>query len=232
MIPNPAYFPTNLPARAGWYENFAAQALATGSQYNLTNAEIQQIQDDNDVIQFLANAAVTLDNYAEAVRQYRKVITEGNIGDPTPNLPANIVLNLPTVIPTGMFERLVDYVERIKAAANYTSETGATYGIIPQGPGSEFNPAEEIVVIETGVQPGNKVIVTFTRGKSDGIRVETAIDKGDWASQGNFMKSPIVIDVPQNANQLPRSVQVRARYLDGNTPVGDWSDIKTVQTIP
>ena len=27
-------------------------------------------------------------------------------------------------------------------------------------------------------------------------------------------------------------LQIRARYLDGNTPIGDWSDVVTVQTIP
>lgn len=232
MIPNPAYFPTNLQARAAWYANFAKQAATTGAQFNLTPAEITQIQDDNNVIQFLAEAAVTLDAYEEAVRQYRKIITEGNVGDPTPNFPADISLPLPKIIPTGMFERLVDYVDRIKASADYTPETGALYGIIPQGTGESFNPADEQVTIDATVQPGNQVSVTFTRGKSDGVRIETAVDKGDWTSQGNFMKSPVVIDIAQNANQLPRSVQIRARYLDGNTPVGDWSDIVTVQTIP
>jgi hypothetical protein len=211
--------------------NFATQANASGLTYGLTAAEITQIGQDNDVIQFLADAAVTIDAYDDAVRAYRKVITEGDIGDPTPAFPVNMDLSLPVVIPTGMFERLNNYVERIRASAAYTPETGAIYGIIPQA-SEGFNPAEEVVEINATVDPGNLVNVTFVRGRSDGIRVEIAIDKGPWTSQGNYMKSPVVLEVPQNEDELPRSVQIRARYLDGNTPVGDWSDIVTVQTIP
>ena len=63
--------------------------------------------------------------------QYRKIITEGDIGDPTPEFPANPAFALPVVQPTGIFERLNNLVERIRVAPNYTAETGALLGIIP-----------------------------------------------------------------------------------------------------
>ncbi len=38
--------------------------------------------------------------------------------------------------------------------------------------------------------------------------------------------------IPKNPDNLPRNVQIRGRYLDGNDAVGDWSQIEVVQTIP
>jgi hypothetical protein len=42
-----------------------------------------------------------------------------------------------------------------------------------------------------------------------------------------WLKTPnsgCVFSVAANEANLPRGVQIRARFLDGNTPVGDWSD--------
>lgn len=228
-IPSRTYFPLSLQERAAWYKNFSEQATATGTTLGLTALEVTQIADDYQVLDFLAAAAISIENYAEAVRQYRKIITEGKIGEPTPAFPANLALTLPVVTEAGMFERLIDYVDRIRASAAYTDEVGAAYGILPQS--NEEAPAGPPAIKAT-VEPGNVVNVKFVRGSTDGVRIEASIDKGAWVSQGNFFKSPAQIIVPQNADQLPRQVSLRARHLEGNNPFGDWSDVVTVQTIP
>ncbi len=53
-----------------------------------------------------------------------------------------------------------------------------------------------------------------------------------WTSFGRFPSSPAEISITLNQNSLPSSVKLRARYLDHNNPVGNWSDVVTVQTIP
>jgi len=49
---------------------------------------------------------------------------------------------------------------------------------------------------------------------------------------GVGIESPAEISIPLTQNGLPSSVKLRARYLDHNNPVGSWSDVVTVQTIP
>ena len=75
--------------------------------------------------------------------------------------------------------------------------------------------------------------VKFVRGSSNGVLIETQIDNEmTWNNAGRFVKSPAELAIAQNADHLPRSVQVRARFLSGNDAIGDWSDVVTVQTIP
>lgn len=231
MIPSKNWFPTNLQDRAAWYDNFDSQVQSIGTTVGLTAPDLASIDDDNAVLQFLADAAVTIKAYAAAERNYRKIITEGDIGDVTPAFPSNINLTLPKTIETGMFERLDTYVNRIRASANYTAEIGALLGIISSHP-VPLAPEDMKPVISAESFQGSVVQVKFVRGRSDGVNIETLVDKGDWTSQGFFFKSPAPLNIPANEAGSPRNVQIRARYLDGNTPVGQASDVVTVQTIP
>jgi hypothetical protein len=87
--------------------------------------------------------------------------------------------------------------------------------------------------ITASVSPGNVVLVKFRRGTYNGVVVEAQIDNAvDWTGMGRFVRSPATLEVPVNPNNLPRQVEIRARFLTGNDPVGDWSDTVTVQTIP
>jgi hypothetical protein len=103
--------------------------------------------------------------------------------------------------------------------------------IMPKPP--EVNvPGTTKPVIVASVDPNNFIEVTFVKSKTGGVYIENAIDKGEFVGAGRFNRSPADLEVPQNTDKLPRSVQIRARFLDGNNPVGDWSDVVTVQTIP
>ena len=231
MIPNPKWFPRSLQERAAWYAQFTTQVLILATSLGLTGDDTDPIVEDNGVMSFMATATVTSDAYIDAIRNYRRVITEGDIGDPTPGFPAGIALTLPSVIPTGLFERLDDLVKRIRVAPAYTEETGALLGITPSG--SLHIPIGDVPpVITASVDPGNIVEVKFVKGQSDGIYIETNVDGGGWTFKEKAIKSPAVFDVEANPADTPRGVQIRARFLDGNAPVGDWCDIVTVQTIP
>lgn len=231
MIPSQTWFPTNLQERAAWYENFDDNIQLIGAGLGLTVPELASIASDNDVMQFLAETDVTVTAYTDAIRNYRKTITEGDIGDAVPDFPADIALTLPSVIPTGMFERLDNFVKRIRVSPKYTPETGALLGIIPNAPIKE-EVGSTVPTITATVDPGNQVNVKFVRGDSNGIYIDTNVDNGGWHFTDKAVKSPATFDVPSNPANTPRGVQIRARFLLGNDPVGDWSDIVTVQTIP
>jgi hypothetical protein len=211
--------------------NFNIQLQLVGPAMGITPAEITAFGLDNDNFQFLADAAVQIDAYTEAVRQYRKVYTEGDVGAPTPDFPPDITLTLPGVRPTGLFERLDGIVKRIRTAPLYTPETGAALGIIPSK-GDDIIESEMKPTLKASAMPGNVVEVSFTRGKSDGIDIETIIDgTGGWTSSGRFFKSPAALNIP-SGTALPRAVQIRARYVIGNQSVGLNSDTVNVVTTP
>lgn len=238
VLPNSNYFPGSLQERAAWFDNIANQLQGpTGTSLGLTAAEQTSLADDNSVMQFLATTDVSVGAYTDAIRSYRKTITEGGIGDPTPVFPASITLTPPALVATGIFERIDKLIRRIRVAPAYTPEIGALLGITTGGNGGgssaphlESNAAPRIDAV---AMPGSVVQVKFVRGSSDGVYVETQIDNElAWSNVGRYVKSPAALQVPKNPDNLPRNVQIRARYLDGNDPVGDWCDIVTVQTIP
>jgi len=163
------------------------------------------------------------------VRAYRKTVTEADIGDPTPSFPANPTLALPVVVPTGIFERLNNLVEQIRAADGYTPETGAILGIVPQAEGADALVPD----LKADALPEFEIEVNFVRGKSDGIAVQIQRDKETtWTSFGSYFQSPATLEVPPKIPDTPEVVRLRGRFLEGNQPTGDFSDIVEIVTKP
>ncbi len=232
MVPSHKWFPQSLAERAGWYGNFNNNIQTIGASVGFAPGELDSINKDTENIVYVARAAVQVEAYAKAINQYRKAFTEGDIGDATPEFPADPGFVLPHPAQSaGAFERLDNYVRRIRAAPTYTDAMGSLLGIIPRQR-ELAAPDEAAPELTAKVSPGNEVTVKFVRGRSDGIHIEANVDGGGWTDMGRFVKSPAVFIVPQNEGGTPRGVEIRARYLNGNDPVGDWSDSVTVQTIP
>jgi hypothetical protein len=232
MIRNNRYFPTSRQERAAWCGNFGMQFADVAVSLGFTAGEATANSADCALVVSLASIAVQLDAYAAAVRQFGSIITEGAVGDKTPAFPDFPSYSSPAGPATGVFERIDALVKRIRVAPNYTNEIGALLGIIPSSnpgiPVDEMQPT-----LKTTSLPGSVVQVKFVRGETNGIFLETRIDNSEtWSSVGIFPASPAVVVIPQNAQNLPRSVQLRARFVEGNSPVGQFSDIVTTATQP
>lgn len=184
------------------------------------------------MVQFIAEATVGIDAYKKAAREFRISLTEGAIGDPAPVFRANPAYVPPAAAVAGLFQRLDELVKRIRVAPNYTPEIGALLGIVPQSP-SRPAPGTVQPMLKVETLPGSIVNVAFKRGFSDGVSVEIKVDNATtWSDAGRFFKSPAQLTIPENPQNLPRSVQIRARYVEGDTPVGQYSPVDIVSTQP
>ena len=234
MIPSSRWFPTNLPERAMWYENFATQFAAVGVSLGFTANDIGSVTNDNDVFQFLVQADVQIEAYKKAVMQYRKIITEGDIGDANPQFPANPAFTLPAIVFTGMFERLNKLRSKIMAADNYTDEIGALLGILPKAPDSlveaEVKPQIETFAAQSGYQFS---VVVSGRGNSDMWDV-LILKKGaaSWQSAKTAVgKSVDVVVTPTTAGEAEQ-IQVRVQLKKNNQNYGQPSDMVYVTVNP
>lgn len=231
-VPSKTWFPQSLQERVAWFNNFNSKMQAIGTTLGFTAAELTALTSDQQVMEFLGNTIPELDAYSQSVRDFKDEWTQGDIGDPASTFPADVSFTPPSPIPpTGCYERLDRMVKRIKAAPAYNEETGSLLGIIPKK-GDSLVESEMKPVLKASSMPGSVVEVSFTRGKSDGVVIETKIDNATgWSSVGKFFKSPASLNIPDGTG-LPHSVQVRARYIIGNEPVGLNSDTVNVVTTP
>jgi hypothetical protein len=233
MVPSKTWFPQALQERAAWYQNFTTQLAILAAGLGFTPAEVADVQADNDAFQFLAQVALEVESYDKAMTAYRKLTLEGENGKTGGELPLppTYPVTPPTVDP-GLFERLVTLVERIRVAPAYTPEDGAALQIIPSKP-ADLIPEEIKPDPSLKAFPGNVIQADFVRGKTDGIEIQYQVDNsGTWENAGRFVKSPAMINIPENGQATARSVQVRARYVIGNTAVGQYSDTDNISTIP
>ncbi|HMT06756.1 MAG TPA: hypothetical protein PKA82_02050 [Pyrinomonadaceae bacterium] len=228
---NPRFCPTSLQAQAGWFENFATQFAIVADALGFRNS-VAAVNSDAAVVEKLAAIQTQLKAYRQAVRQYRITILTGDVGQPTPEFPALPTYGVPEVVPTGIYERMDTLIKQIKLAPTYTEEIGALLGIIPSNrptpPPEDMQPTLKMVAM-----PGSSVQVTFVRGNTDGVMLQTKLDKAEnWSDSGRYFTSPIELPIPENPTGLPRSVQVRARYIEGNAAVGQFSPVVSASTQP
>lgn len=232
-IPSNSYFPYSLAERALWFQNFANQFAAIAVSLGFQISDIDQVNDDNDAVQWMAQNAAAVDAFEKSLTAYRKEMLEANPGSPVVALPPLPTYPAPVpAVDPGIFARLIALVERIRSATDYTKEDGELLGIVPAKPAdiapNDLQPDPSIRAL-----PGNVLEVSFKRGKTEGITVDIELDNsGTWEHAGKFFKSPGEINIPQNLQATARSVKVRARYLLDNSAVGQYSEIDLVSTMP
>lgn len=228
------WFPSGLQEQAAWFENFYNQFSGLATSLGFTTGDATAVGEDNVVMQFLAGAVIEVDVFEKALRQYRRIITEGDIGDPTPKVPSNPELTAPTPVDTGIFERLNDLVERIRVAPNYTDETGALLGIIPSKSDS-LAPAD--------VKPTIKVfpaqsdyhfsVVVEKREKADMWNVEVRrVGQEKWENVKTASGKSVDVHITPTADGNTEQLQVRVRLIKNNEDYGQLSDVIYVTVNP
>ncbi|MET0753762.1 MAG: hypothetical protein ABWZ66_10335 [Pyrinomonadaceae bacterium] len=233
MIPSKRWFPTNLPARALWMQNFATQFALVAASLGFTVADVTGVENDNTALQYLADIYNQIKAYEDAVRQYRIIITEGDIGKTNPQFPANPKFALPVTVDTGMFERLNNLVERIRVAPGYTDEIGALLGILTTNTERPSEDRIKPVITVTPQFSGYKFLVHATRMGKSAYKVQIRrMDSEAWTDAGFSTVSDVEITVtPKNPGQ-PERIQARVILMDKNQPVGEPSDAVYVTVNP
>ncbi len=234
MIPSQKWFPTNLPARAAWYANFNTQFAIVASSLGFTNADITAVSNDNTMMQFLADYDTQEKAFGKAVTQFRRIITQGNIGESTPNFPDAPTLANPGNCATGLFERLVDLRERILAAPGYTDEIGALLGILPTQSGSIAPETVKPTVTVSAAQSGYLFAVTVT-GRAEADMWEVLIlRKGTagWVSVKTATGKSVDVTITPSVAGESEQIQVRVQLKKKNANYGQPSDIVYVTVNP
>jgi hypothetical protein len=233
IFPSNRWYPTNLPAQAIWWANFATQFAAVAASLGFLPADVASVQDDNSVVQFLAQTREAAEAYLKAIRQYINDIRELAIGEPTPAFPADPSFTLPNVVATGINQRLIELVERVLAAPAYTDEIGALLGILPSATGN---------VVESELKPGISVSqsisdfkfsVNLTRLGQPQYKIQIQRSgESAWTDAAFATSNPCVVTITPTTPGQPERIMVRAILMNHNEPIGVPSDIVAVTVNP
>lgn len=233
-IPSNRWFPSNLPARAVWYQNFSEKFSDVATSLGFSAADVGGVEQDNQLMQFLAQTIAQLDTYEDAVKKFLAIITEDEIGKPIPMFPANPNFVLPVEQPTGVFERLVKLVDRIKVAPNYTDEIGALLGILPTTSGSVSPDAVKPTIRAFAATNGYEFsIVVSDREKATQWNVEILREgQTKWQTVKTATGKSVDVEAQPTIEGKPERIQVRVQLIKNNEDYGQPSDPTFVTLNP
>jgi hypothetical protein len=233
MIPSQAWFPTSIVDRAVWFKNFATNFAVIGSSLGFSDEEIEQVVADSEVVQFLSAAIYQNNAYTRALQGMQKSITQGKIGENTPDLPTPPLFSPPPMVPTGIFQRLVKTVNRVRTAPTYTNETGAILGILPGRTVREVTRDHVPKIVVDSAFGGYRFRVKVAKLRMDAFEVQVRRNSNDhFEHAATGIASPLDVALtPLNPGQ-PEQIYVRVRMLKGNEPVGNFSNMVQITVNP
>ncbi len=229
------YLPTNETNLDTWLLNFSTKAEASGDQHGFSGDEIKRIKDDYSVLHSLVQGSETIRVNQSEYIAYKKIVVFGGATDPTPIFPAMTSPTVPTFITSiesGIVERVRAFVKRLKASPNYNEAVGQDFQVM-NPTGDKFVAATAKPVLKIKALANSLVEIGFVKGESDGIELEIQHgSESSWTRIGKFIKTPAEDDTPTITPNTPEVRRYRGRFLDGNKPVGLFSDIATIVTTP
>ncbi|MBK7935283.1 MAG: hypothetical protein IPK01_17775 [Acidobacteria bacterium] len=234
ILPNPAWFPLSLLERVSWYANFDAKAQFEGLLYGLSQENLDQIADDGDMMQFLGSSFPLLDAYEKAWTAFRNGIMTLPVGSPIfaiPDVPA--LGTLPTVVPTGIFQRIIEYRDIVRASLLYTPEVGQAWGIEPVA-AQPISPSEVKPTIKPFEAEHNYHFSLVVSGRGDAVMWDVYVLRkgGNWTKHGSYQgKSADITITPTTAGDAEQ-IQVYVQLRKANEDYGQPSDPVYVTVNP
>jgi hypothetical protein len=229
------YLPKDEQALDEWFANWAAKATESGAAHGFSGDEIKQIQDDAVMVHNLVSGTATVETNRREFINFKRIMLYGAKNSATPvypttNAPAEPSLNLAMM--AGIIQRTRSFVRRLKESANYNEAVGADYRVLPiQTPGRGIDEAQP--KLKARAMAASEVDIEFARGEFDGVEIESQIGNStNWNSLGRFYKSPAQDDSAPAAPNTPEVRRYRGRFLQGNKPIGIYSDIVSIVTVP
>ena len=235
MIPSHTWFPTSMVERAAWFNNFMEQFQPLATSLGFSAAEVTAISEDNGDFQSIVATTFELDAFSAALRQFRRSLCEGDVGDPQPSFPAASFTDTPNNRPAGIFERLDGYVKRIRASPVFTPEIGDLLGINPQS-SAGIGEGEIKPTIKLTAAVHDYLFSCVVSGRKDADQWQVWVKPGGLESFSLLGtatgKSADLTYNPGGEAPAPVALQVYVQLRRSNANYGQPSDIALVTVNP
>lgn len=198
-----------------------------GTTVGLSAPEITQATTDAATASHGVNGQSLYTSKAQEFTEYKNILLYAPINTLLPGTPAPPVVGAPGLgaLP-AIVARFRQRAERIKAHPAYTTAIGEDCRIV--APADPPPPTPKPVLVGDA-ETAYAVRIAFTMQSHDQIEIwRKRGAEADFTLLTVDTNSPFVdTDGPLVPN-TPESRQYRARYVDNDLPVGDWSDVISV----
>lgn len=227
----PSWLPDREADRLIWIQNAALKLNVNVGTAGIVAADVTFANGVRDVYQWILNRSEQIGTSRQDINEWKNVFANGPIGTPLGALPiAPIFPSGPLFTSTaGMFIQMVTMMERIRNTVGYTTALGEALGIISVPGGPPLGDPTLTAVAE----PNSEVRVIWVKASADGVLVESQrAGETTWTVLGTDSSSPYLDSrAPLVAGQ-PEVRRYRVQYLVNDIPVGNYSAIVTVTTVP
>lgn len=226
-------FPRTDPEKEYWLKNFANKIGNYNTKYNITAAEVADVNASLLHFSYYLNYKTQYSEYLKKLNAYLKEIRDG--------LPAGVTASNAPAIPAfaaappatsaGIFRRVLALSRRIKGHLNYTIADGADLGI-EHTTSKKAKPNLDTIkpTIKVQLIEGGQPEIIWSRNGMNGLEI--------WVNRGDG-KDFIFLDIDTKPNYtdktpLPEKAALwhyKAIYRVDDKVVGHWSDIVSITVV-
>ncbi|MFN8218639.1 MAG: hypothetical protein U0S12_00700 [Fimbriimonadales bacterium] len=225
------WLPLRESDRLTWLQNFALKLNTYVGTAGIVAADVTAVNFYRDIFLWTINRTDQVRTVSQDLTEWKRLLTDGPIGTPigaVPTAPTYPAVPMGTPV-AGIFPLIIALAERIRNTAGYTTAIGEDLGIVPPVGGAPLgDPVFELVAL-----PGSEVRVNWVKSSADGLLVESQrAAEVAWTVLGTDNNSPYLDARPPLAAGQPEVRRYRGRYIVNDEPVGNYSAVASVTTIP
>lgn len=227
----PTWLPDREADRLIWIQNAVLKLGVWTGTAGIVAADVTLATGVRDTFQWILNRSEQINTVKQDLNEWKRIFSDGPIGTPLGAVPvAPTYPAFPLFTPTaGGFDQIVAMMERIRNTAGFTTAIGEDLGIMPPAGGVPLgDPVLEVIAL-----PNSEVRVNWPKRSADGLLVESQrAGEVTWTVLGTDNNSPYLDGrAPLVAGQ-PEVRRYRGRYVVNDVPVGNYSAVATVTTVP
>lgn len=225
-----SYLPVSDADRVVWLNTFSSRIGQYATALGLTAGEVTSVQRDASMYAYIVQLQEAGKQYWTAVSGLKKQLRSSPQQSAAPAIPvAPAAGSPPTAVNSGVFNRIILLVSRIKQSSAYSNAMGQDLDIIP--PAVTFNPSTMLPNLEIRLESGHPLL-KWKKGEADGVQLYVdRRDNNGFVPLAKVFRSKYldVMEVP--VNTFTATWDYKARYLVGDDEVGQFSAVISINVV-
>ena len=229
-MPTADIIPSQYAELAAWAELLALKFPEYGERVGFTHPETDAVVRDCQAITYGVVIAREFRIAMQAATAFRDSLLHGPPGTPASRLPEVAPITPPDPMPApGAIARLRAAIQRLKAHPGYSRAMGEGLGIVAPPP----PPGPDQPVCEAVSGDNFEIRVYYKKARRTGVIVEGQRgSETEWVLLGVDHYSPYTDTRPPLVPGQPEVRRYRLRYLDRDTPTGEYSNVLVITAHP